>query len=123
MSRRHRGLTLIELLVVMTVIVVLIALLIPAVQAARDGARRAQCVNNLKQLGIALSSYAGSLGVYPFGVGADADGAVPTYSSTGNRRYSMHSQILAHLEQGALFNALNFHVAPSTPARRGTRRR
>ncbi len=119
MSRRHRGFTLIELLVVLTIIAVLIALLIPAVQAARNGARRLQCENNLKQFGIALSSYAGTLGVYPFGVGADTDGAVPTYTSTGNRRYSMHSQILPYLEQAALFNALNFNVAPFDPAETG----
>ncbi len=115
MSRRRRGLTLIELLVVITIIVILIALLIPAVQAARRSARRLECEANLKQFGIALSGYAGALGVYPFGVGADSDGVVPTYSSEGNRRYSMHSQLLPYLEQAALFNALNFAVAPFDP--------
>lgn len=119
MSRRHKGLTLVELLVVITIIVILIALLIPAVQAARGAARRLECENNLKQLGIALSGYAAALGVYPFGVGADTDGVVPTYTSEGNRRYSMHSQILPYLEQSSLFNALNFSVSPFHPEGNG----
>ena len=55
MSQRRRGFTLIELLVVIAIIAVLIALLLPAVQAAREAARRAQCMNNLKQLGLALA--------------------------------------------------------------------
>ena len=119
MSRRRRGLTLVELLVVITILLILIALLIPAVQAARNGARRLECENNLKQFGMALSGYAGSVGVYPFGVGGDTDGVVPTYTSTGNRRYSMHSQILPYLEQSSLFNALNFQVAPFDPGETG----
>ena len=57
MRMRHRGFTLIELLVVIAIIAVLIALLLPAVQAAREAARRAQCVNNLKQIGLAMHNY------------------------------------------------------------------
>jgi prepilin-type N-terminal cleavage/methylation domain-containing protein len=65
--RRNQGFTLIELLVVIAIIAVLIALLLPAVQAAREAARRAQCVNNLKQIGIALHNYHDQNGAFPTG--------------------------------------------------------
>jgi len=115
MPIRSKAFTLLELLVVIAVIGLLVALLIPAVQRAREAARRVQCQNNLKQLGIGLANYQSHCGVYPFGVGADADKLIPTYASTGNRRFSLHSQLLPYLEKPALFNQLNFSVSPFYP--------
>jgi prepilin-type N-terminal cleavage/methylation domain-containing protein/prepilin-type processing-associated H-X9-DG protein len=94
MGHRRRGFTLIELLVVIAIIAVLIALLLPAVQAAREAARRAQCVNNLKQLGIAMHNYHDSLGSLPPGGMAIVDGTWQLF-------------ILSYLEQNGLYNAYN----------------
>jgi prepilin-type N-terminal cleavage/methylation domain-containing protein/prepilin-type processing-associated H-X9-DG protein len=107
--KRSRGFTLIELLVVISIIGVLIALLLPAVQAAREAARRVQCVNNLKQMGLALQNYHDALGTFPMSYAARSrflDGATDTAQGWG-----WGSMILPQLEQGPLFNALNF-VAP-----------
>lgn len=94
--RRRSGFTLIELLVVIFIIGVLAALLMVAIQATREAARRTQCMNNLKQLGIALSSYASATGVFPHG---------------GNGRgYSHHAMLLPYLDQMPLYNSINFSV-------------
>jgi prepilin-type N-terminal cleavage/methylation domain-containing protein/prepilin-type processing-associated H-X9-DG protein len=105
--RPRRGFTLIELLVVIAIIAVLIALLLPAVQAAREAARRAQCVNNLKQIGLALHNYHSTNNVFPLGVSR--------YFYAGHTGYnwdswSSHAMMLGALEQTALYNACNFMI-------------
>jgi prepilin-type N-terminal cleavage/methylation domain-containing protein/prepilin-type processing-associated H-X9-DG protein len=101
MQPRRRAFTLIELLVVIAIIAVLIALLLPAVQAAREAARRSQCVNNLKQLGIAIQNYGDSRGSLP-----PTSGAAPGGDGTGNN-FSMKVHLLPFMEQSAAYNSIN----------------
>jgi prepilin-type N-terminal cleavage/methylation domain-containing protein/prepilin-type processing-associated H-X9-DG protein len=117
MREPRNGFTLIELLVVIAIISALIALLLPAVQSAREAGRRAQCLNNLKQLGIAVANYESSFKVYPFGKGLSYQGTVP--GAAGYARWSALSQLLMFIEQGNLFNSINFSLPPETPGMAG----
>jgi prepilin-type N-terminal cleavage/methylation domain-containing protein len=98
--RRHAAFTLVELLVVIAIIGVLVALLLPAVQAARESARRSQCQNNLKQHGVALNSYADARKRYPIGV----QGGIGSNVDDG---YGWATQLLPQLEQQALFQLIH----------------
>jgi len=105
MAVRRRGFTLIELLVVIAIIGVLIALLLPAVQAAREAARRAQCSNNLKQLGLAVHNYIDQNKVLPMQAMNPA-GEVESWGWS----YGWPLAILPQMEQQTVFNAFNFSI-------------
>ena len=110
---RQRGFTLIELLVVIAIIAILVALLLPAVQQAREAARRTQCKNNLKQLAIAVHNYHDTHRVYPFGKGPSYAGA-PVYA-----RWSQHAMLLPYIEQDNLYKSIDFNFPPETPGMGG----
>jgi prepilin-type N-terminal cleavage/methylation domain-containing protein/prepilin-type processing-associated H-X9-DG protein len=116
---QRRAFTLIELLVVIAIIAVLIALLLPAVQAAREAARRAQCVNNLKQIGIALHNYHTANDSFPLG-GTKAYSIFPSnlYPWSG---WSAQALLLGYMEQQPLYNACNFNFAPTFWGGKGLR--
>jgi prepilin-type N-terminal cleavage/methylation domain-containing protein/prepilin-type processing-associated H-X9-DG protein len=104
-SLRTFAFTLIELLVVIAIIAVLIALLLPAVQSAREAARRAQCINNLKQIGIALHNYHDTVGAFPTSIMGWGYG-----NSTSDHRASWIAMTLPYLEQSPVYNSINFSV-------------
>jgi prepilin-type N-terminal cleavage/methylation domain-containing protein/prepilin-type processing-associated H-X9-DG protein len=106
--RARMGFTLIELLVVIAIIAVLIALLLPAVQAAREAAKRAQCVNNLKQIALANHNYHSSFNSFPMGQTVQWTTAYGYTYQEGWTDWSCHALLLGYIEQSPLYNAANF---------------
>jgi len=115
----RRGFSLIELLVVIAIVGVLVALLLPAVQAARNAASRAQCTNNLKQIGLALQNYHDAAHVFP-------PGYVSFFDASGEDigpGWGWAALILSYMEEGPLDSALNFHRSVETAANETARSR
>jgi prepilin-type N-terminal cleavage/methylation domain-containing protein/prepilin-type processing-associated H-X9-DG protein len=102
-GNRRAGFTVVELLVVIGIIGVLIGLLLPAVQSSREAARRVQCLNNLRQIGIAIQNYHGDNGCYP-----------SRFTGSGRRHYggfySIHVRLLPYLDQASTYSSVNFAI-------------
>ena len=110
----QRGLTLIELLVVIVIIVMLIAVLLPAVQAAREASRRARCMNNLKQIGLAMHHYHDAVGGFPPGYVSLVPGHQPTDPESGPG-WGWGTMVLPFIDQAPLSNAVNFNRPITDP--------
>src|SRR3954462_1487027 len=109
LGRSRRGFTLIELLVVISIIGVLIALLLPAIQGAREAARRTQCLNNLKQLGVALNNYASAEKQFPPGLVAKTYPGQPNHPQTFYR-WSSLAHLLPYMENQSVHDLLDLSL-------------
>ena len=123
MSGRRSGIKLVELLVVISIIGVLLSLLLPAVQAAREVARRLQCTNNLMQLGLALHNYSSAVKSFPPGrlvavsLSDNLTASANANATTGNGScFSAFAYLLPQLDQGVIYEQINFNSGPDTAA-------
>ncbi len=125
-SRSHAAFTLIELLVVIAIIGILIALLLPAVQAAREAARRAQCLNNIKQITLGMHTYHDSRKAFPFGAIRGPGSVDPSRGDASSGRWfddcTWLSQIGPQIEQQPWYSSFNFKLTVSNPANDTARR-
>src|SRR5215475_11540544 len=107
---KRSGFTLIELLVVIAIIAVLIALLLPAVQAAREAARRIQCTNNLKQIGLGVHNYESSNGSFPLAGQGSLYAGVPVPDTMYVDGTGAHARILPYMEGSPAYNSINYSL-------------
>jgi prepilin-type N-terminal cleavage/methylation domain-containing protein/prepilin-type processing-associated H-X9-DG protein len=119
-SKQKTGFTLVELLVVIAIIGILVALLLPAIQAAREAARRSQCINNIRQLGIGLQNYHDVIGKFPPSSTFDAKSSTPVQFQLV-RYTNWVISVLPYIEQSALYNAFDLSVPISDPVNRTAR--
>ncbi|MFP6648033.1 MAG: DUF1559 domain-containing protein, partial [Pirellulaceae bacterium] len=114
-STKNRGFTLVELLVVIAIIGILVALLLPAVSAAREAARKMSCQNNLKQLGLACRTYHNTYGRFPtHGIYYWPTQSKNAHTWYNSSRGSVFVKLLAFMEQDPIYNQLNFSLAGTT---------